>query len=226
MEPLAAPVLGGERFGGQPVYFSDVVVRRDSPFHSFAELRGRTWCYNETQSQSGYGITRYHLVQLGETAGFFGEVIETGWHEKSLRLVCSGEVDAGGLIRGSGHCPANQPEVAAELRILDSLGPSTIQPIVVCAGFVRVRADLQAVLVKMHQHDLAETLGPRFRGTVRPSRTVITMTSVRCKAHPRRPISWSCVEAVHGVTRSPAWTATLLSAILMESVGSAALASG
>src|SRR5260221_554889 len=65
--PLAAPVLAGNRYGGQPIYFSDIVVRRDSPIRSFAELRGRSWCYNETQSQSGYGITRYHLVQLGET---------------------------------------------------------------------------------------------------------------------------------------------------------------
>ena len=132
VEPLAAPVLGGERYGGQPVYFSDVVVRRDSPFRSFAELRGRTWCYNETQSQSGYGITRYHLVQLGETAGFFGEVIETGWHERSLRLVCSGEVDASAIdSQVLAIALRDQPEVAAELRILDSLGPSTIQPIVV-----------------------------------------------------------------------------------------------
>src|SRR4051812_47725326 len=32
IEPLAAPVLTGSRYGGRPVYFSDVIVRRDSPF--------------------------------------------------------------------------------------------------------------------------------------------------------------------------------------------------
>jgi phosphonate transport system substrate-binding protein len=62
VEPLAAPVLEGDRYGGKPIYFSDVVVRRDSPFRTFLELRGRSWGYNETQSQSGYGITRYHLL--------------------------------------------------------------------------------------------------------------------------------------------------------------------
>src|SRR5262245_18796395 len=30
VEPVAAPVLEGNRYGGQPIYFSDVVVRRDS----------------------------------------------------------------------------------------------------------------------------------------------------------------------------------------------------
>jgi phosphonate transport system substrate-binding protein len=157
VEPLAAPVLAGDRYGGQPIYFSDVVVRRDSPFRSFAELRGRSWCYNESQSQSGYGITRYHLVQLGETGGFFGEVVEAGWHERSLRLVCSGEVDATAIdSQVLAIALRDQPRLAAELRILDSLGPSTIQPIVAARRLCpSLRADLRSVLVEMHQHDLA-----------------------------------------------------------------------
>src|SRR3989442_204171 len=43
VEPLAAPVLKGERYGGLPIYYSDVIVRRDSPLRSFADLRGRSW---------------------------------------------------------------------------------------------------------------------------------------------------------------------------------------
>jgi phosphonate transport system substrate-binding protein len=166
VEPLAAPVLEGDRYGGQPIYFSDVVVRRDSPYRSFLELRGRSWCYNETQSQSGYGITRYHLLRLGETCGFFGEVVEAGWHERSLRLVCSGEVDATAIdSQVLAIALRDQPELAAELRTLDSLGPSTIQPIVASRRLCpNLRADLQAVLVEMHQHDMAR--GPLAHGFV------------------------------------------------------------
>src|SRR5262249_40931108 len=94
VEPLAAPVLRGDRYGGRPVYFSDVVVRRDTPFHRFADLRGCTWSYNERDSHSGYGVTRYWLVRLRETNGFFGRVVEAGFHERSLRLVAAAEVDA------------------------------------------------------------------------------------------------------------------------------------
>ena len=54
LAPVAAPVLAGPRGGGRPVYFSDVVVRRDSPFRAFADLRGASWCYNEPLSHSGY----------------------------------------------------------------------------------------------------------------------------------------------------------------------------
>lgn len=70
IEALVAPVLQGERFQNRPIYFSDVIVRQDSPFYSFADLRGSAWAYNEPQSQSGYGITRYWLAKIGETSGY------------------------------------------------------------------------------------------------------------------------------------------------------------
>ena len=35
LELLAAPVPAGERYGGKPIYFSDVVVRQDSPYQKF-----------------------------------------------------------------------------------------------------------------------------------------------------------------------------------------------
>jgi phosphonate transport system substrate-binding protein len=40
MELLAVPVPAGSRYCGQPVYFSDVIVREKSRFRSFEELRG------------------------------------------------------------------------------------------------------------------------------------------------------------------------------------------
>src|ERR1700694_6022776 len=72
---LAAPVLQGKRYGGRPVYFSDVIVRRDSSFRKFADLRGCSWSYNEPLSHSGYGVTRYHLARLGGRKGEFGQVV-------------------------------------------------------------------------------------------------------------------------------------------------------
>ena len=95
--PVAAPVLAGARYRGQPIYYSDVIVRSDSPFRSFADLRGRSWAYNERLSQSGYGITRYTMVERGLTGGFFGEIVEAGFHETAIRLVAEGEIDRDGM---------------------------------------------------------------------------------------------------------------------------------
>ena len=95
--PIAAPVLVGDRYGDRPIYFSDVIVHRDSPFKRFLDLRGRSWAYNEPLSHSGYGVVRYHLVELGETRGFFGEVVDAGFHEESIRMVADRRVDASAI---------------------------------------------------------------------------------------------------------------------------------
>lgn len=151
LEALAAPVLRGERYGGRPVYYSEVVVRRDSPIHSFAELRGRSWSYNEPWSHSGYGITRYHLVRLGETRGFFAAVVDAGFHERSLELVCSGAVDASAV---DSHVLAvllrDRPELADRLRVVESLGPSTIQPLAAARRLPQsLREDIRGALLEV-----------------------------------------------------------------------------
>jgi phosphonate transport system substrate-binding protein len=139
--PAAAPVLSGERYGGRPVYFSDVIVHRDGPFRSFADLRGRSWAYNEPLSWSGYGITRYRLVVMGETEGYFSEVVEAGFHEESIRLVVKGEVDASAIdSQVLAVAMRDDPELAGSLRVVDALGPSTIQPVAVSK---RVPLDLR-----------------------------------------------------------------------------------
>jgi phosphonate transport system substrate-binding protein len=131
-EPVAAPVLRGERYGGAPIYYSDVIAHRESPFRSFEDLRGRSWSYNEPLSQSGYGITRYHLLRMGETDGFFGEVIEAGFHETSIRMVANAEVDASAIdSQVLAVALRDDPALRGRLRVIDALGPSTIQPVAV-----------------------------------------------------------------------------------------------
>ena len=139
--PIAAPVLRGERYDGRPIYFSDVIVHRDSPFRSFLDLRGRSWAYNEPLSHSGYGVVRYHLVRLGETNGFFGDVIEAGFHEESIRMVAEGEVDGSAIDSQVLAIALRDHSAWAEaVRVIDSLGPSTIQPVAVSR---RLPADLR-----------------------------------------------------------------------------------
>jgi phosphonate transport system substrate-binding protein len=157
VEPLAAPILRGERFGGRAIYFSDVIVHRASPWQSFTDLRGCSWAYNEPHSQSGYGVTRYHLVCRGETKGYFGRVLEAGWHEEALRLVACNEVDAAAI---DCHVLAvalrARPEFAAQVRVIDTLGPSTIQPVVASRRLPqRLRTDLRAFLLNLANDPVA-----------------------------------------------------------------------
>ena len=155
--PIAAPVLEGSRYGGRPIYFSDVIVHRDSPFRSFADLRGARWAFNEPLSHSGYGITRYHLLRLGETAGYFGQVIEAGFHEESMRLVAKGEIDASAIdSQVLAVAMRDDPSLEEALRIVDSLGPSTIQPVAVSRRVPpKLRAGIRDVLLGLHEDEEA-----------------------------------------------------------------------
>jgi phosphonate transport system substrate-binding protein len=128
-----------------------VVVRRDSPFRTFADLRGASWCYNEPLSHSGYGVTRYRLVETGRTGGFFGRVVGAGFHDRSIRLVRDGAVDASAVdCHVLALAVRDDPGLARELRVIDSFGPSTIQP-VVAAGWLpdALREGIRRALVDM-----------------------------------------------------------------------------
>lgn len=134
--PIAAPVLAGDRYGGRPIYFSDVIVHKDSDAESFLDLRGGSWSFNEPLSQSGYGVTRYHLVSIGETDGFFSQVVNAGFHETSIRMVAAGEVDASAIdSQVLAIEMRDRHEITDNLKVIEALGPSTIQPVAVSKRF-------------------------------------------------------------------------------------------
>jgi len=150
--PVAAPVLQGDRYAGRPIYFSDVIVRADSALASFADLRGKSWAYNEPLSQSGYGISRHHLLTLGETNGYFGRVVEAGFHEVAIRMVADGSVDAAAIdSQVLAIAMREDRRLADSIRVIASLGPSTIQPVAVSRRFDEVFHDrVRDVLLGLH----------------------------------------------------------------------------
>ena len=135
LRPLAAPVLDEARYHDRPVYFSDVIVRRKSPFRSFADLRGHSWAYNDSDSYSGCLLVRHHLLQMGETEAFFGRLAFSGHHQESIRQVLDGEVDGSAIdSQVLGVELLRNPYLAGEFRVIAILGPSTIPSVVATAG--------------------------------------------------------------------------------------------
>lgn len=148
---LAAPTLQGERYHGAPIYYSDVVVRRESPFRRLADLREHVWAYNDVDSHSGYNLTRYMLAQMGETQGFFSRVVAAGSHQRALRLLVGGEIDGSAIdsqvlaIELRDHS-----SIAEQIRTIAIFGPSTIQPVVAARRLPEaLRADISAALWAM-----------------------------------------------------------------------------
>jgi ABC-type phosphate/phosphonate transport system substrate-binding protein len=157
VELLAAPVLEGDRYLDRPLYFSDVIVADDHPARSFAELRGASWSFNDPDSHSGYLVVLYHLATMRENAGFFSHVVEAGSHQRSIRLVAGGEVDASAIDSQVLAVELREhPELRSKLRVVGSLGPSPIQPVVAAKRLpVGLKQELTAVLTDMHHDPVA-----------------------------------------------------------------------
>jgi phosphonate transport system substrate-binding protein len=128
---LAAPVMRGRRYGGRPLYFSDVVVRRDLLANSFDALKGARFAVNEPTSHSGYGIVRYALAERRYDGSFFSAVIESGAHERSLELVLNGQADAAAIDSTVLETELRRrPRLAEKLRVVATFGPSPSPPLV------------------------------------------------------------------------------------------------
>lgn len=132
VELLVAPVMAQPRYQGQPVYYSDVVVRADSAFETFEDLRGARFAYNEPGSVSGYWTMRYHLSTLGEAGGFFGRISGSGGHVNSLGMILRGEIDTAAIDSTVLDVELEKnPDLAHRIRIVEVLGPTPIPPWVV-----------------------------------------------------------------------------------------------
>ena len=128
---IAAPVMQAERYQNRPVYFSDIIVRADSPFQTFANLVGSTVCYNDPGSNSGYYLLRYRLLQEQQPR-FFSHARQSGSHQRSIRWIIEGKADCAAidstvLEQELRVCP----ELAQQLRIIESSSPCPMPPIVV-----------------------------------------------------------------------------------------------
>ena len=152
VELLAAPVMIGERYGGAPVYFSDVMVREDSPYHSFEHLRGARWAINEPLSHSGCNVVRSHLFDLGELSGYFGSIHAAGSHERAIELLIDGQIDAAAIDTTVYEIVIRaQPNISTLLRTIDTLGPSPIPPWVISTKVdPSLHKQVQEILLRMH----------------------------------------------------------------------------
>ncbi|XP_046380525.2 uncharacterized protein LOC124151886 [Haliotis rufescens] len=129
----AAPLHRHPNALSRPVYFSDVVVHVDNvaKFKTLHDLKGSRWAYNDTVSLSGNIIVLAELKRLGVNASFFGNVIQSGGHLKSIEMVLNSTVDGAAIDSNTLQTFAERfPEKRKKLAVVTSLGPMPIYPVV------------------------------------------------------------------------------------------------
>jgi phosphonate transport system substrate-binding protein len=77
---------------GWGVYWTMIVVARDSDIQTLEDLEGKKWAYPDAGSTSGYLVPTVMFKEAGVTPG---ETLEAGGHPESVRAVYNGEADFG-----------------------------------------------------------------------------------------------------------------------------------
>ncbi len=93
------------RFGWD-IYWSQIVVARDSAITSVSDLNGLTWAYGDVASTSGYLAALPMLDAAGVTPG---EVLETGGHPQTITAVFDGSADFGTTFYSPPLKPEGEP---------------------------------------------------------------------------------------------------------------------
>ncbi|HYL99598.1 MAG TPA: PhnD/SsuA/transferrin family substrate-binding protein, partial [Blastocatellia bacterium] len=151
-ELLAAPVWSGARYAGRAVYFSDLIVGRDSVFRKFPDLKGSVLAYNEPTSHSGCNLIRYYLADRGLSASYFRRVVESGSHRRSIDMILDGSADVSAIDSTVLDLELlARPELKRKLRIIEQLGPSPAPPAIVSRSVPStLKAELKNLFLTMH----------------------------------------------------------------------------
>lgn len=146
---VAAPVPSPPRYGGKPIYFTDIAVRADAPYRTLEDTFGGVVGFTLPDSMSGYVALRRHLASYGSNlyqkavSGLLNarQVIEA----LGERRIDVGPVDSYyyDLLR------IGDAELAKKVRIIGSTPAAPIPPLIATASLStetieRLRASLLA----------------------------------------------------------------------------------
>ena len=89
-EPFAIEVSGDGTMG----YYSVLYVKKDAPYKTIQDLKGKNLCLVDPNSTSGNNVPRFAMHKMGiEPDKFFSKVVYAGSHENAVIALDKGTVD-------------------------------------------------------------------------------------------------------------------------------------
>ena len=133
---VAAPVPALPRADGMPVYWSDLIVRADSPFRTLADTFGHRIAFTMPDSQSGYAAMLHHLVPAAEEKPLYREIIAPRINPYgALVAVTEGLAEVAPIDSWAfALLQRHAPELTSQVRIVASTEPTPIPPMIASPG--------------------------------------------------------------------------------------------
>jgi ABC-type phosphate/phosphonate transport system substrate-binding protein len=162
---LAAPVPSPARYGDRPIYFTDFLVRADSPYRSLEDTFGTRLAYSAEESHSGYNAARHHLLAYRTPA-------RPTLYARTIGPLISQRIVLDAVIDGRADvAPVDSylldlwrrhlPEVADRVRVVATTEPAPIPPLVASPGIDDATCErvIGALTAAHRAPEIADTLG-------------------------------------------------------------------
>jgi ABC-type phosphate/phosphonate transport system substrate-binding protein len=132
---VVAPIPSPAAYGGRACYWSDVVVRADSPFQSLEQTFGHRLALTTPESQSGYAALLHALMPYGGAKPLYREIVEPRFTPMgALTAVIENKAEVAPLDSYAFALIAKHaPDLAARVRIIKSTEPTAV-PAFVASG--------------------------------------------------------------------------------------------
>ena len=151
---LAAPLPSPARYGGQPLYCTDLVVRADSDIATLDDAWGQRLAFTTSESMSGYQAPRRFFAAEAAARGgrlFASTVGPLLTPRGVVDALLAGQADVGPLDSYAHDLlRRHEPQLAARLRVIASTPLTPIPALVGAAGLDRDIAEcLRAALLEV-----------------------------------------------------------------------------
>ncbi len=151
---FGAELLVAPQSYGKPFYNAYIIVHKDSPIKDMAGLKGKKFAFTDPKSNTGKIVPTYMVGKEFKMTPekFFGEVIYTRSHDKSVEAVAKHMVDGASidsLIYD--YTVKKNPVYTSQTKIIRKSPSYGIPPLVVKKGMDPVlKNKLKDILLNMH----------------------------------------------------------------------------
>jgi len=150
---------------GVSVYYSYIIVAKDSTIDNFEGLRGKRFAFTDPLSNTGKLVPTFMLAKMNETPDtFFQSYIFTKTHDKAIKAIAQGIVD-GASVDSLVWEYLNRvnPEFTSRTRIIKKSPPYAIPPVVVPHGLnARLKEQLRQIFLNAHNDEKGRELLKRM----------------------------------------------------------------
>ncbi len=155
-EALATPIVRGE-----PYYRAYLIVHKDSPFQSLADLKNSVFAFTDPESNTGALVPTYWLAEMNTTPdAFFKKVHLTYSHDNSILAVATSLVDGASVDSHIWeYYHQRDPVHTSKTRIIRKSAPFGSPPLVAAAAAdAELREKVTRAVLHMHEDDAGKKI--------------------------------------------------------------------